>query len=200
MPWHHFTVLPRSGWAAPGLQRGLAWLVSGPSDTVSPVSAVVTSVFPGLRGYPLIPLNSLRSDCRAGIKTQENTLELSSLRAESSVGDVELGAISCWSFEDKHQPETSSLLRAWMARVEWINSVGHNWVRFPIRSARDEIENLLLVSFGCSGQINTQQINTNLKCRIGRCSPCKFPSFLNKECHWINLCKYIFPNNKTQIP
>lgn len=111
MPWRHFMVIPRSGWAAPGLQRGLDWLFSWPSDTAFSVSAVVTSVFPGLRGYPL---KSLRSDSRVGIKTQENTPELSSLRTESHVGDAELGAINCWSFEDKHQPETSCLLRAWI--------------------------------------------------------------------------------------
>lgn len=47
----------------------------------------MTSVFTCLRGYPL---KSLRSDFRAGIKTQENTPELSSLRAESSADDAEL--------------------------------------------------------------------------------------------------------------
>lgn len=52
----------------------------------------MTSVFTGLGGYPL---KSLRSDFRTRLKTQENTPELSSLRAESNVGDAELGAISC---------------------------------------------------------------------------------------------------------
>lgn len=152
MPWHHFTVFLKSDWTAPGLQNGMDWLVSRPSDTAFPVSAMVTSVFPGHRGYSL---KSLRSDWRASIKPQENTPELSSLRAEIHLGDAELGANRCWSFENKYEPEIC-LLRAWIPHVEWINSVGPNWFRSPIRSACDEIENLLLVSFGCSGQINTQ--------------------------------------------
>lgn len=41
-----------------------------------------------------------------------------SLGAGSGTGDAELWAISCWSFDDKHQPEASYLLRAWILRVE----------------------------------------------------------------------------------
>lgn len=153
MHWHHFMVFLKSGWAPPGLLKGLEWLVSRPSDIAFPVSTVMTFLFIGLRGYPL---KSLRNNFRAGIKTQENTPELSSLRAESSVGDAELWTISCWSFEDKHQPETSCLLRAWIPHIEWTNSVGHHWVRSLICPACDEIEKLLLVCFWRSGQINTQ--------------------------------------------
>lgn len=65
----------------------LDWLVSGPLDIAFTLSTFVTSLFASLRGYPF---KSLRSDFRAGIKTQENTPGLSSLRPESSIDDVEL--------------------------------------------------------------------------------------------------------------